>query len=172
MFKPNIYVPHVKDINYIELQKANKKLLCFDLDNTLDPADNMTVEIDVEVKNALERIENLGFHVYIISNNSIKERVDSFKTLSGLEGIHFARKPFQKNYVNNEVISSYNKDEVVFIGDKIITDIIGGNLYGSTTILVDPLVVKKKKWYTIIMNISEYIFCKIIRFKRGNYYHE
>lgn len=172
MFRPNIYVPHVKDIDYVELQKNNKKLLCFDLDNTLDPADNMTTEIDPTIVKTLECINQLGFHVYIISNNSIKERVDSFKELSGIEGIHFARKPFQKNYVKNEVISSYDKNEVVFIGDKIITDVIGGNVYGSTTVLVDPLVVKKKKWYTIIMNISEYIFCKIIRFKRGNYYNE
>jgi HAD superfamily phosphatase (TIGR01668 family) len=172
MFKPNIYVPHVKNIDYVDLKKRNKKLLCFDLDNTLDPADNITTEIDPDIASTLHCIEELGFHIYIISNNSISERVESFKKISGIDGVHFARKPFQKTYKNNKIISSYNKNEVVFIGDKIVTDVIGGNLYGSTTILVDPLIVKNKKWYTIIMNISENIFSKIIRFKRGNYYHE
>ncbi|MGL5021191.1 MAG: YqeG family HAD IIIA-type phosphatase [Mycoplasmatales bacterium] len=172
MFKPNIYVNHVKNINFEKLKEDGIKLLCFDLDNTLDPADIITQEIDDEIKVVLKKIKGLGFTIFLISNNSIKNRVDSFSKLSKIEGIHGARKPFQKTYKTNKIIQSFNKNEIAFIGDKIVTDIIGGNKYGSLTILVDPLVPSKKHWYAIIMNVSEFVFCACIGFKRGEYYEQ
>ena len=172
MFKPDIYVKHVKNINFEKLKEDGIKLLCFDLDNTLDPADIITQEIDVEIEEVLKKIKELGFSIFLISNNSIKNRVDSFSKLSKIEGVHGARKPFQKTYKTNQTIQKFNKNEVVFIGDKIVTDVIGGNKYGSLTILVDPLVPSKKHWYTIIMNTCEFIFCAFIGFRRGKYYDQ
>ena len=73
-------------------------------------------------------------------------------------------------YKNSPTIKSFNKKEVAFIGDKIVTDVIGGNIFGSTTILVDPIIKGNTHWYTFIMNSSEKIFNTIINFKRGKYY--
>ena len=89
-------------------------------------------------------------------------------------------------YLINEVISlpfdiydtfviekkyGFNKTtRSVFIGDKIVTDVIGGNRFGSLTILVDPLYPLPDKWYTIIMHNIEKVITWIVGFKRGKYY--
>ena len=58
----------------------------------------------------------------------------------------------------------------MFVGDKIVTDVIGGNLFRGYTILVDPLTKKKKYWYTKFMNGVEAAFMWMTGFKRGRYY--
>jgi len=170
MFKPNIYVENVHKINYEKLAKSNIKLVCFDLDNTLDEPDIITKEKDLELKKLFDEIEKLGIKIYIISNNSIKGRVDSFCKIYNLGYIENAKKPFLKKYINDEMIGSFKREEIAFVGDKIVTDVIGGNRFGSLTILVDPIVEKNTHWYTWIMNTAEKVFSYFISFKRGKYY--
>lgn len=170
MYKPNLYVNHVSDINYEKLKENGIKLLCIDIDNTLDVPDRMTTELEKNIGETLAIVNELGFEVLLFSNNSIENRVASFAKLVGYPYVAFARKPFQKNYKNNEIISKYQKQEIAFIGDKIVTDIIGAKRFGSYAILVDPLCPKNKKWYSIIMQVSERIFTTIVGFKRGKYY--
>ena len=170
MFKPNGYYKHVKDIDYNKLKKQGIKLLAFDLDNTLDIPDIMTKDILPEVSSTLDTLEKEGFDIFIISNNKIQGRVESFAKLRKYEYLEWARKPFLGQYKKSEYINKYNKNEICFIGDKIVTDVIGGRRFGSHTILVDPLDDKTVHWYTKIMTFSENLFSKIIGFKRGNYY--
>ncbi len=170
MFKPNIYVEHVEDIDYSKLKEKGIKLICFDVDNTLDMPDRETVEIESKVEATLNEVEALGFEILLFSNNSIENRVRSFANLRGYEYVAFARKPFQHNYKNHAKIAKYQKEEVLFVGDKLVTDIIGGNAYGSSTALVDPLYPSSQKWYTVIMNTAEKVFTAIVGFKRGRYY--
>ncbi len=172
MFKPDIYVEHVNKIDFKSLKNAGIKLICFDVDNTLDLPDRETKIIEPEVNKVLERVEEMGFDILLFSNNNIENRVRSFATIRDYEYVAWARKPFQKNYKENEKIKKYTKEEVAFVGDKIVTDIIGGNIFGSKTILVDPLFPKSTKWYTYIMNTAENGFTKLVGFKRGSYYHE
>jgi len=170
MIKPNIYVKTIFDVDYIKLKENGIKLLCFDLDNTLDIPDKITQNKDEKIEKLFKNLEKKEFKILIISNNSIKNRVDSFSKLYNLEYIESAKKPFQKKYKKSPTINSFNKKEVAFIGDKIVTDVIGGNIFGGTTILVDPIVKGNTHWYTFIMNSSEKIFSAIINFKRGKYY--
>lgn len=170
MFKPDIYVKHVEDIDYMKIKKSGIKLICFDVDNTLDFPDTITSIVDKKVSDTLDVVNDLGFDVLLFSNNSLEERVSSFAKLTNYEYVAWAKKPFQKNYRENEKIKSYHKNEIVFIGDKIVTDIIGAKVFGSKAILVDPLCPKSKKWYSLIMKYSEKVFTLIIGFKRGEYY--
>lgn len=170
MYKPDIYVEHVEDVNYEVLFANGKRLICFDIDNTLDVPDRMTTCLEPGINEVLKQVEELGFEILLFSNNSIIERVSSFAELTGLPYVAWARKPFQKNYRRNEIINRYDKDEVVFVGDKIVTDIIGAKRFGSMAILVDPLCKKNKKWYSVVMQISESVFTSIVGFKRGKYY--
>ncbi len=170
MYKPNLYVEHVSDINYENLKQDGIKLLCFDIDNTLDVPDRMTVKLEDKIEETLKVVNDLEFEVLLFSNNSIEDRVSSFAKLVDYPYVAFARKPFQKNYKNNEIIKKYPKKEVAFIGDKIVTDIIGAKRFGAYAILVDPLCPKNKKWYSIVMQVSEKIFTTIVGFKRGKYY--
>lgn len=169
MFRPKIYVKDVFTIDYLKLKNDNVKLLAFDLDNTLDFPDKHTNEIDEKIKLLINDLKK-DFHVMIISNNRIKGRVESFCSKVDLEYIEAANKPFIKKYKNSKIISDYKSNEVAYIGDKIITDIIGANRMKSISILVDPLHKKPTNWYTYIMVYTETIFCKFINFKRGKYY--
>ncbi len=170
MFKPDIYVKHVKDIDYKKLRESGIKLICFDVDNTLDRPDRITTELETNVATTLKVVNELEFDVLLFSNNSLEERVSSFAKLTNYEYVAWARKPFQKNYKTNQKIQKYSKDEIVFVGDKVVTDIVGSKIFGAKAILVDPICPKSKKWYSLIMKYSEIIFTSIIGFKRGEYY--
>lgn len=170
MYKPDIYVKHVSDIDFKALKEEGIKLICFDVDNTLDAPDRETKVIDDDIKPVIDMVNALGFEVLLFSNNSIESRVLSFARLCNYEYLAAARKPFQKNYKNHPMIQRYTRSEVAFVGDKIVTDIIGAKLFGSKAILVDPLYPQSKKWYSVIMQTSENIFTKLVGFKRGKYY--
>ncbi len=170
-FKPTIYTQDVTKIDYKQLEVAGIKLLCFDLDNTLDIPDRMTEQLIPTCIEALEKISETNLEILITSNNSIPERVKSFADIINKPYIAQMNKPFLKNYKKSEIINQYAKEEIIFIGDKLVTDVIGGNRFGCKTVLVDPLVSNKRHWYTKIMVFSDTLFQKFIRFKRGNYYN-
>lgn len=167
-FKPDQYYCDVHKINYQKLKKQGIKVLCFDLDNTLDKPDNRTQKINKKTLELLEQLKK-SFEVIIVSNNTIEGRVESFAKNVNLPYIKGMKKPFQSKY-NDELIKCYNKNCVAFIGDKIITDILGANLYGGESILVDALYPGSRKWYSIIMVIPDYVVKKSISFKKGKYY--
>ncbi len=171
-FKPTIYVNNTTEINYKQLETCGIKLLCFDLDNTLDIPDKITTSLLPQCEKTLKLIEETNLEILITSNNSIPNRVNSFASIINKPYIEKMQKPFQKKYNNSKIINKYQKNEIVFIGDKLVTDVLGGNQFGSYTILVDPIVSTKKHWYTFIMTTSDNIYKCLIGFKRGNYYNK
>lgn len=169
LLKADAYQKNVHEIDYIKLKEAGIKLLCFDLDNTLDEPDRITTKIEKEQMLFLNNLKE-NFEILIVSNNKIKGRVESFANIMDLKYIKEMNKPFQKKYKNNQAITNYQKKEIAFIGDKISTDILGANIYGSYSILVDPLNPKSKKWYALIMKFIDNIVTKTFMIKRGKYY--
>lgn len=168
--KPTYYVKHVSDINYEKLKAKNIKLICFDIDNTLDVPDKITDEILPEIERTLKKVEELGFEIFLISNNTIEGRVNSFASIRDYKYLDGARKPFQKKYKKIEELKKYSKSEIIFVGDKLVTDILGASWYGSPSILVDPLVPRTKNWYSGFMSFSDSVFSFLNGFKRGRYY--
>lgn len=169
-FKPNLYVEDTTMIDYKKLEEMGIKLVCFDLDNTLDIPDQITTELIPVCTETLELIASTNLEILITSNNSIPNRVKSFADIIEKPYISKMQKPFQKNYKNSNVLNKYQPKEIIFVGDKLVTDVLGGNRFGSYTALVDPLVSNKKHWYTHIMTFSDNVYQMIIGFKRGRYY--
>lgn len=169
--KPNLYVEDTTQIDYKQLEDMGIRLLCFDLDNTLDIPDRITTELIPICEKTLELIAETDLEILITSNNSIPNRVKSFAELIDRPYISKMQKPFQKKYKSSKVINKYQPQEIMFIGDKLVTDVIGGNAFGSYTTLVDPLVSNKKHWYTHIMTVSDNFYQFLIGFKRGRYYN-
>src|SRR5690606_35185585 len=83
-------------------------------------------------------IKEQGIAVTIVSNNQEK-RVKDFADPLGIPFIFEARKPMIRAF--NRAIREMNlqKDEVVVIGDQLLTDVLGGNRCGLHTILVVPV---------------------------------
>ncbi|MDD6879233.1 MAG: YqeG family HAD IIIA-type phosphatase [bacterium] len=167
-FIPNDYKKNIFDINYEQLKKNNIKCLVFDLDNTIGLIDEMI--ISENSLNLLNKLKN-DFIVVIISNNTSK-RISKFCS-EDIEYVTFAMKPLPKGF--NKIKKKYNlkNNEMCIIGDQLMTDIIGANMFGAYSILVDPLGEKDLK----ITAINRYIENKIIKklskkniLERGKYY--
>lgn len=166
IIKPNEYHKNVTTINWKRLYAQGYNTIVFDIDNTLDIPDKQTIK-SVKLEKFLKDIEMLGFDIYFMSNNH-QDRVESFTNHYNYKYSYDSKKPFQKKY--HKLLEEKNPGEVIFVGDKIVTDIIGGNLFRGYTILVDPLTQSKKYWYTKFMNFVEEIFRTITGFKKGSYY--
>ena len=138
-YLPDIYKKNIYEINYDKLKSLGIKCLLFDLDNTIVPFREK--EPRIETKELFYKLKQKGFKIIIFSN-SPKMRLSKFKEELNVDIFGSARKPRIKNF--NKVLNMYKYDinEVAIIGDQILTDIVGGNNVGITTILTTPLEPK------------------------------
>lgn len=138
---PKIYKKNIFEVPYQKLKQRGIKCIAFDLDNTIALIDQEQVE-----PKTIDFIKKLkeDFIISIISNNH-KTRVSSYGKLFNCDYVSFALKPSPSGF--RRIMKKYNlkKEEIAIIGDQLVTDILGGNLIGAFTILVDPLGTKDLK---------------------------
>lgn len=135
-FYPDIYQKNIYTINYDKLKNFGIKCLLFDLDNTCVPyVDRRPTK---KLKSLFNKLQDEGFKVIIFSN-SPKERLEPFKKELNVDCCAKAGKPRKGKFL--KVLRTYNYDlsEMAIIGDQLMTDIYGGNKFGITTILVNPM---------------------------------
>lgn len=149
-YVPDMYQKSIYAIDYDKLLKKGIKCLLFDLDNTVAPI-NMKVP-SKKIKKFFSELQEKGFKTIIFSN-SLKKRVKPFKDALQIDCAARACKPKPKKFM--QVIKEYDfqLSEIAIIGDQILTDILGGNTVGITTILVNPISSK------------DFIFTKFNRFR-------
>lgn len=136
LFLPDQHVKSVFEIKPEDLKERGVKGIITDLDNTLVEWDRP----DATPK-LIEWFENMQQHniqVTIVSNN-VEKRVRLFSDPLGIPFIYKARKPmgraFKKAIRNMDV----DRNEIVVIGDQLMTDVLGGNRMKLYTILVVPV---------------------------------
>ncbi|WP_342601381.1 YqeG family HAD IIIA-type phosphatase [Psychrobacillus sp. FSL H8-0483] len=118
------------------LKEKGVTAIITDLDNTLVEWDRpdatpKLIEWFVGMKAA-------GIQVTIVSNNN-ELRVKSFADPLGIPFIFKARKPLGKAFLQALNTMSVKREEVVVIGDQLLTDVFGGNRQKLHTILVIPV---------------------------------
>ena len=142
LFYPKEHRRSIHSINLSRLKKMGISNLIVDLDETLRKrnSDNIPRESIYWIK----EVKKIGFKVCIISNNILPWKADFIRkkfhvpvTLFSLKPFPFALKRAMKTLRSN------NKNTAV-IGDQLYTDILGANLVGIYSILVDPLTGKEK----------------------------
>lgn len=166
---PHIYVKDIEKIPYKKLKEQKIKCLIFDLDNTLALLDE-----EVCPKRVQKLIAKLkkDFQVFIITNSSLK-RATPYKECLEIEVISMAMKPLTKGLRKIKRKYRFKKDEMIMIGDQLMTDILSGKKFGIKTILVDPIGVKDlkiTKLNRIIENRLITKYQKLGLFERGKYY--
>ena len=169
LYKPKMYKKNIFEIDYDKLKKNGIKCLVFDLDNTLGLIDEK--ECPKEAKKLLKKLKK-DFTIYISSNNTRKRILPYIEDLE-IEGESFSLKPLPKGLIRIRKRCGFKKSEMAMIGDQMVTDILSGNLYGITTILVDPLGVKDLKITGLNRKIENFIvknYSKKGIFKKGSYY--
>ncbi|WP_318615116.1 YqeG family HAD IIIA-type phosphatase [Sporosarcina sp. YIM B06819] len=135
-FLPDEYVKNVFHIQPEKLMERGVKGIITDLDNTLVEWDRP--DATAEIIEWLKSMKDVGIQVMIVSNNNIN-RVKAFCEPHGIPFICDARKPLRKSFKKALITMAIEKEQAVFIGDQMMTDILGGNRAGLHTILVVPV---------------------------------
>ena len=135
-FLPDEYVKDVYQLSPEDFLSRGIKGIITDLDNTLVAWDRP--DATPEIATWIKQMQDAGLQVTILSNNK-ELRVKSFCDPIETPYIFSARKPLSKAFKRALSQMELQKEEVVMIGDKMMTDILGGNRYGLHTILVVPV---------------------------------
>ena len=164
----NKYVPFAVAVSIYEIdidffKQQNVKVLLMDLDNTLD-----SYKLYHPTERAYElikKIKEAGILPVIVSNNRGK-RVRTYAKDLNLIYINSAAKPF--GFRIRKFIEQYgwNKEEVMLVGDQMITDVAAAKRVGIRVILTDK-IVKEDEWTTRFNRIFGRIIRKYHK-KRGN----
>lgn len=139
-FYPDDYIASTYVIPFEELYKKGYRGLIFDIDNTLvphgAPADERAIAL-------FERLRNIGFDTCLISNNQ-EPRVQPFADKVGSKYVFDAHKPSTKNYKKAMELMKTEKDNTLFVGDQLFTDVWGAKRTGIKSILVKPIHPKEE----------------------------
>ncbi|MCP8616936.1 YqeG family HAD IIIA-type phosphatase [Salirhabdus salicampi] len=136
-FLPNEHVQTVFDIKPEHLKEKGMKGIITDLDNTLVAWDQ--ADATPEIIEWFTLMQKHGITVTIISNNN-EERVQYFAKPLNIPFISKARKPLGGAFKSALQEMNLEPEEVVVVGDQLLTDVLGGNIANLHTILVVPVV--------------------------------
>jgi len=140
-FYPDEYLDSTYQIDFEKYYEAGYRGVIFDIDNTLvphgAPADERAVAL-------FERLKALGFKAVLLSNNKEPRVKMFFDGVSADYYIYKADKPSRKNYQKAMELIGCNKENTLFVGDQIFTDVYGAKRTGIHGILVKPIHPKEE----------------------------
>ena len=152
ILSPKRYVSRVERIDLDALWAAGKRTIMLDRDNTLVPRDRACAPDSVAAW--LDRARELGFKLYMVSNNWHRDQVERSAAELGLDSICFACKPLPFALTRALARMGVAREAAVLIGDQLYTDVWSANLAGVDSILVKPQT-HVDLWYTRIFRIFE-----------------
>lgn len=150
-YKPTWLIERIYQIKPNDFRSQGFKAVLVDLDNTLIAWDNPNGT--KELRDWLEEMSQAEIPVLVVSNNNAK-RVSKAVEPFGIMFVSRAMKPFSLGIKRALKQLNLNKNEVVFIGDQLMTDIRAANRVGLKSILVRPLV-ESDAWNTKINRARE-----------------
>jgi uncharacterized protein len=141
---PLTYKQSIFDINYQHLKEQGIKTLFFDLDNTIIGYDETEIsQSHIRFFKALSK----SFQIVIISNSG-KKRVAPALAKSDLKYVWHAKKPLKFGFNQALKMVAGEKSKTILIGDQLMTDVLGGNRFGISVILVRSVKRKSDRWIT------------------------
>lgn len=169
MMIPTMYFKSIRDISYQKLKDRGIKCLIFDLDNTLVLLKDD--ECPGEVISFIKKLQQ-DFQVCIVTN-SPKRRILPYQRVLDIFIVYKALKPIPRGLYKIKKKYHLKKEEMIMIGDQLLTDILSAKRFGIQTILVDPLSdvdLKITKFNRLIENRLIQRYQKKGKFQRGKYY--
>ena len=139
-FFPDDYQSSTYKIPFEQLYQDGYRGIIFDIDNTLVPHG---APADKRAKQLFEMLRKIGFSSCLLSNNQEK-RVNLFNKEIQTFAIYDAHKPSIKNYKKAMELMGTNKNNTIFIGDQLFTDVWGAKRAGIRNILVQPIHPKEE----------------------------
>lgn len=136
-FKPTWMVKSIYSITPEQLRKNGIRAVLTDLDNTLIAWNHP--EATEEMINWIKMMKEAEVPVMILSNNS-DSRIRLVAEHLDLKYVPRSMKPTRRAFRIAEEKLRLPAEEVVMVGDQIITDILGANRAGVRSILVKPIL--------------------------------
>jgi HAD superfamily phosphatase (TIGR01668 family) len=147
---PNLITDGVLDLNAEFLTQRGIKLLLCDLDNTLAPyGGKPPSQALLDWKKSLD---DANIEVFIVSNTR-KLRADLFAKQFGADYIKHAHKPWTENVLMVINERGLERSQVMMVGDQLLTDVLGANLCGVTSVLVRPISLNNPLYW--LRNLAE-----------------
>ena len=125
-FFPDEYVDSAYGIPFEELYRKGYRGIIFDVDNTLVP------------HGAPADARSIGFSTCILSNNK-EPRVAPFAGQVKSPYIFKGGKPSVKGYERAMEVMGTGRENTLFIGDQLFTDVWGARRTGLYSILTKPM---------------------------------
>lgn len=135
LFFPTVYRRRITDVTAEDVRRLGATCILLDVDNTLTTHD--APELEPAVAAWLNEMRG-QFALVIVSNNK-PERVAPFAARIGLPFHALAHKPLPGGFRAAGAEQHVAAGECLVIGDQIFTDILGANLAGMRSILLEPI---------------------------------
>lgn len=162
LFRPKYTIDTIYNLKTEKLVQMGIKAVFSDLDNTLLAWNKFETAKEMDRFN--QKLAKAGIKLVVISNNNA-ERVGKVLDPYGIEFVAKSKKPLPFAIICEVEELGLKKDEVMMVGDQLITDMQAGNLAGVKTVLVKPLV-ETDKWNTRINRFFEKIIFLFLNLKR------
>ncbi len=157
---PTRYAASVLALDPAALVAEGIRGVMLDLDNTV-VAWNAAAPSEA-VRAWVGRLTSAGLRVCIVSNN-FTGRARAIGDALGVRVVSAAVKPVPWAFRRALAIMGTPPAHTAFVGDQLFTDVLGGNLLGMVTILVDPLSTQEFPTTRIIRRIERLIRARVIR---------
>ncbi|MBR6521113.1 MAG: YqeG family HAD IIIA-type phosphatase [Oscillospiraceae bacterium] len=136
---PRIRINSVLELTPEFLLDRGISLLMLDLDNTLAPYSGSAPS--EEIFRWKERMNEAGVTLFIVSNTHT-DRAKNFATLWGVPYVNSARKPRDIGISKALEQTGKTPAQSALAGDQLFTDVLGANLAGLCSIVVEPIELK------------------------------
>ncbi len=143
---PTRMLHRITDITPEFLSSLGITALLLDVDNTLSEHDSQS-----PYPGSLEWVSSMrknGIQMIILSNNT-RERVEPFAAQYGLPFLTYAMKPLPVGYLRAVHQLGVSHRNCAAVGDQIFTDIVGANLCGIKSILLEPILEETSRSFRI-----------------------
>ena len=90
-----------------------------------------------------KELKSIGYQTMLLSNNK-EPRVKGFADAVGSDYIFKANKPSKSGYEKAMELMGTTKDNTLFVGDQLFTDVWGAKRTGIETYLVKPIHPKEE----------------------------
>ena len=142
LFYPTVRKHRITDITADDLRALGVRGLLLDVDNTLTRYKSQ--ELDPAVAAWLQRMQQQGIALTVVSNG-VPRRVRPFAQKIGLRCIAFACKPSPVGYLRGARRLGLPRRQCAIVGDQMFTDVVGANLCGMRSIMLDPIELEQGK---------------------------
>ena len=160
---PDFYFNKFSDASAELLSSLGVKGIVLDIDNTLEPYENVTP--GEHVLTWFNELEAAGIKAAFVSNNNAK-RVELFNKNLGFPAYFKAGKPFKKNVLRAIADMGVSTDEAILMGDQVFTDVWAARNAGVRAILLSP-IKDKRDLFTKVKRLLEKPVIKSYK-KRNN----